>query len=119
MGTKLGIRSLRTGTSDSHARALGSRAREEARGIADQGEVMWEYGGHRASPRPQATQQSARPNYGIYARAETASRPKGRLPSNLERSGLPRSGQESRGQHGAPPRFRWAHHSEDKTWLRC
>jgi hypothetical protein len=31
MGTKLGIRSLRTGTSDSHARALGSRAREEAR----------------------------------------------------------------------------------------
>ena len=33
MGTKLGIRSLRTGTSDSHARALGSRTRvrEEAR----------------------------------------------------------------------------------------
>ena len=31
MGTKLGIRSLRTGTSDSPARALGSRAREEAR----------------------------------------------------------------------------------------
>ena len=33
MGTKLGIRSLRTGTHDSHARALGSRARtrEEAR----------------------------------------------------------------------------------------
>ena len=33
MSTKLGIRSLRTGTHDSHARALGSRARarEEAR----------------------------------------------------------------------------------------
>jgi len=31
MGTKLGIRSLRTGTSDSHARPLGSRARARAR----------------------------------------------------------------------------------------